>query len=114
MMPTRQQEREDTMHARENRWVPIIALIAMLIVSVTIVALTCWSGDLFGPSVSAPSDVVEQRSVEARPSSAEPGGAVEPTEAFRGSRGKNDVHAGMQTARTAPGASARHTVKDSE
>ena len=112
MTPTRHHESEDTMHARENRLVPIVALIAMLIVSVTIVGLTYWSGDLFGPWLIAPSAVVEQRSGEA--SMDKTGGAVESTAAFHGSRAKNGPDAGMQTARTVSGASALQTVKDAE
>ncbi len=38
----------------DNRIAPIAAVIAMFVVSATIVALTFWSGDLFGPWTSVP------------------------------------------------------------
>jgi hypothetical protein len=38
----------------DNRIASIAALVAMFVVSVTIVALTFWSGDLFGPWTSVP------------------------------------------------------------
>ena len=115
MTPTRHHESEDTMHARENRLVPIVALIAMLIVSAVIVGLTYWSGDLFGPWASAPSSVVEQPGVPPMPAMGESEAAGDSTTAFDASRAKNGPDAGTQTARTVSGAPApRQAVKDAE
>jgi hypothetical protein len=37
------------MRARESRIVPIAAVVTVLVVSLTIVGLACWSGDAAGP-----------------------------------------------------------------
>ncbi len=95
------------MRASENRIAPIAAFVAMFIVSVTIVGLTYWSGDLFGPWTSVPPVIVEQRGVEAVPSMLKPAGGADSGEAaFHGSRGKNAQN-GMRAAAIGSGASAR-------
>lgn len=86
------------MHANEGRIAPIAALVAMLVVSMMIVALTYWSGDLFGPSTSTPPAVVEQRGVEAMPSMTRSGGGADAAGALHGSRGTNRIEAGIHAA----------------
>lgn len=49
----------------QNRFAAIAALLAMLLVSATIVALTFWSGDLFGPWTSVPPAAAESPRIEA-------------------------------------------------
>jgi hypothetical protein len=93
-----QQESEDAMQANEGRIAPIAALIAMLLVSVMIVALAYWSGDLFGPSTSAPPTVVEQRGVEAVPSMTRSGGGTDAAGALQGSPGATRMERGMHAA----------------
>ena len=113
MTPIRHHESEDTMHARENRLVPMVALIAMLIVSAVIVGLTYWSGDLFGPWASAPSSVVEQPGVPPMPAMGESEAAGDSTAAFDASRARNGPDAG--TAGPVSGAPApRQAMKDAE
>jgi hypothetical protein len=92
-----QQESEDAMQANEGRIAPIAALLTMLVVSMMIVALAYWSGDLFGPWTSAPA-VVEQRGVEALPAITSSGGGTDAQGAPRGSRGTNRIEGGMHAA----------------
>jgi len=90
------------MQANEGRIAPIAALLTMLVVSMMIVALAYWSGDLFGPWTSAPA-VVEQRGVEALPVMTRAGGGADAAEALRGSRGTNRIEGGMHAAGVTPG-----------
>lgn len=103
------------MQAREDRIAPIAALVAMVIVSVAIVGLTYWSGDVFGPWTSVPPAVIEQGSVGATPSMRKQVGAVDSAVSLQRSRGENGPDAGKEMTRKLPGASAlRQTAKDAE
>ena len=59
----------------DNRIAPIAALLAMFLVTATIVALTFWSGDLFGPWTSVPPAAVEAGRIEALQPTPRAGGA---------------------------------------
>ncbi len=61
------------MQRDENRIAPIAALVAMAVVTVTIVGLTFWSGDLFGPSTSVPPAAVERPQAHTHAFEASPG-----------------------------------------
>ncbi len=103
------------MQAREDRIAPIAALVAMVIVSVAIVGLTYWSGDVFGPWTSVPPAVIEQGSVGATQSMRKQVGTVDSAASLQRPRGKNGPDAGMEMTRKQPGASAlRQAVKDAE
>ena len=55
------------MQAHESRVVPIAAVMAVLIVSLTIVGLACWSGDAAGPWAATTFAVPDERGVGAQP-----------------------------------------------
>jgi hypothetical protein len=101
-----QQESEDAMQANEGRIAPIAALLTMLVVSMMIVALTYWSGDLFGPPTSAPPAVVEQRGVEVLQSMTRSGGGADAAAALHGSRGTNRIEGGIHAAGVTTGGGA--------
>jgi len=96
-------EDDDMEDDGENRIAPIAALVAMFLVSVTIVGLTFWSGDLFGPWTSVPpaaaAAAVEARRVETLPPMLRASGADESVEAVR-----TDGHAEGGARRAAGGA----------
>jgi hypothetical protein len=56
--------RGTTMRRDERRIAPIVALGVMTVVSVAIVVLTYWSGDISGPWTSVPPVVIEARGAE--------------------------------------------------
>ncbi len=102
------------MLARENRIAPIAALVAMFVVSATIVGLTYWSGDLFGPWTSVPPAIIEQSSAGAMPPMRKSAGAADPAAAFRASRGKGRAEAAEAASRL-PGSSAgQQAARDAE
>ena len=103
------------MQAREDRIAPIVALVAMVIVSVAIVGLTYWSGDVFGPWTSVPPAVIEQGSVGATPSLRKQAGAVDSAVSLEGSLGKNGSDAGIEMTGKLRGTSARRqAARDAE
>lgn len=73
----------------DNRIAPVAALIAMFVVSATIVALTFWSGDLFGPWTSVPPAAVEAARIESLQPILRAGGAGESGERLR-ANGRGD------------------------
>src|SRR5512143_2281830 len=74
--PTAANDSEARMQDEEdNRIAPIAALLAMFLVTATIVALTFWSGDLFGPWTSVPPAAVEAGRIEALQPTPRAGGA---------------------------------------
>jgi hypothetical protein len=81
-----------------DRIAPIAALVAMFLVSATIVALTFWSGDLFGPWTSVPPPAVEAVRVETLQPMLRAGGATGSAEPVSGN-GRADGRA-QRAART--------------